>query len=187
MKKFLNYIAVLSIVLLASFTIFADAPAPSKVVKSMRSGMKIQVATDDKTKEARLVIPQREWSKFRAEIEGGDNTNIASRFGMSRTQTIMTGLFLSLAFAFGGVWIVRNRGAIKNKVVIGIIVFALCGAVVTTISFANIPPPQVTSLNDTLLSEAARQDGVSGTIRIEVVDGYDYDTITLILPKRASK
>lgn len=186
MKKVFSYTALVSIFMLASLTVFADEAPPPKIVKSMRSTMRIQVAYEENAKEARLIIPQKDWKKLRAEIDGNDSLNAANRFGLTRTQTVMTGLFLSLAFVFGGVWIVRNRGTNKNKVVIGIAFLAVCGAI-ATVSFANIAPPRISNLNDSILSEAVREDGTSGAIKIEVVDGTYYDSITLILPKRERK
>ena len=186
MKKFSRYIAFFSIVLLGSLTAFADEAPPPKVVKSMRSSMRIQVSYDDNAREAKLIIPQRDWKKLRAEIDGDNSMNALNRFGLTRTQTVMSGVLLSMAFIFGGVWVVRNRGTNKNKVIIGVALLMLCGAV-ASVSFANVPPPQVTSLNESILSELAKSEGASGTIRIEVVDGAYYDSITLILPKKPGK
>lgn len=186
MKKFLSCITLLLVVLLGSLTAFADEAPPPKVVKSMRSSMRIQVSYDDNAREAKLVIPQKDWKRLRAEIDGDNSMNALNRFGLTRTQTVMGGVLLSMAFVFGGVWIVRNRGTNKNKVIIGVALLMLCGAI-ASVSFANVPPPQVTSLNDSVLSELAKTEGATGTIRIEVVDGAYYDSITLILPKKPGK
>lgn len=178
MKKITACLVTLLIVLLPTLNAFANElppPKPPKVLKTTNSSMKISV--NGNAKEAKLVVPKHIWQKIKAEIEGEDSLNAANRFNLSPMQTLMSGIFLSLAFVFAGVWFVRK----KSKALIGIALFALFGFA-TTVSLANIPPPQITTLKSNILSDDAKNFGASGTIKIEVVESPD-NSITLVLPE----
>src|SRR5690349_21298430 len=58
----------------------------------------MDIKLDRDAKEARLLIPKSEIKNLRAALEeldnGGDNTAAVTTAGFSRTQTIMTGLFM---------------------------------------------------------------------------------------------
>lgn len=178
MKKSTACFVILLIVLFTTLNAFADAlpePKPPKILKTTNSSMKISVNAN--AKEAKLVVPKHIWQKMKAEIDGDNSLNAANRFNLSPMQTLMSGVFLSLAFVFVGVWFVRK----KSKAFIGIALLALSGAA-TTVSFANIAPPRITTLKSNILSEDAKNSGASGTIKIEVIDSTD-NSITLVLPE----
>ena len=68
--------------------------------------------TEANTKEAKLIIPKSQLKQLRAELEQLDNEqdpNASAKTGFSRTQTIIGGLFMSLAILFGGVWLTRTK------------------------------------------------------------------------------
>ena len=46
---------------------------------------------------------------------GSQGFAAARPFNMSGTQTVVAGIFLSLAFAFGGLWLVRSRPGVYPK------------------------------------------------------------------------
>lgn len=86
------------------------------------------------------------------EAEGIDNNlaqNEATKrsFGAS-TQTVIGGMFLTMAFVFGGVWLARSK---PSKTVIGLFLvgfFATGGVLV----FANIAPPRFFGIDKNMLS-----------------------------------
>src|SRR5260221_7535401 len=109
-------ICLRTVVLLSSMVTFADIARtkPEKTPtqkKSIETGMSIKLDPD--AKEARLIIPKSQIKQLRAELEklddDSDNTAaVTVPGGLSRTQTIVSGTFLSLALVFGGVWVVRS-------------------------------------------------------------------------------
>jgi hypothetical protein len=95
----------------------------------------------------------------------------------------MAGIFLSLAFAFGGVWFVnaRKRPDSFTRVALGIALLSF-GGLTTTVVLANMgPPPVARSLTSRILIPDAQWYGVYGSVKVEVVN--DGDQITLVLPK----
>ena len=128
-----------------SIAVFADVrppdtpkptPAP-KEKKSIESNMTIRL---DKTmNEARLIIPKSQIKQLRAELENLDNDGGNTAMNITRTQTIVSGLFLSLAIVFGGVWFSRNRekgGKINKTIAAGFIILLVGSA--ATIAIANV-------------------------------------------------
>ena len=98
--------------LIAMFSIAAfadirlpDTPKPTpapKEKKSIESNMTIRL--DKNATEARLIIPRSQLKQLRAELEDLDNGGGNTAMNVTRTQTIVSGLFLSLSIVFGGVW-----------------------------------------------------------------------------------
>src|SRR5580765_3047069 len=119
-------------VLLVSTAAFADIaqPKPEKTPtqkRSIETGMSIRLDPD--AKEARLIIPRSQIKQLRAELEKlddeSDNTAAVTTPGdLSRTQTIMSGTFLSLALVFGGIWFVRS-GKAGTKTGKGLVILAV--------------------------------------------------------------
>lgn len=159
MKKLLS----LSVfVLLFSTAIFADVrvdtPSPTpkpKANKSIDTELTIKLQRD--AKEARLIIPKNQLKQLRAQIDDlDDSSDTMASASFTKTQTIISGLFLSLAFVFGGVWFVRSRKIdtkASKTLVIGSVLF-LSGAV-ATIAFANAgPPAEARSITSKMFSKA---------------------------------
>ncbi|MBS1794458.1 MAG: hypothetical protein JSS81_11420 [Acidobacteria bacterium] len=139
-------------------------------------------------KEARLLIPKSQLKQLRAqldELDGGAEPTAAAFFSLSRTQTIVSGLFLSLAMVFGGVWLVRSRGDKSlpkpNKTLVAGAVLFLGGAL-ATIVYANVgPPPEARSITGKLFTPAVHQyKQASGRIKLETTD-EEYG-VQLIVP-----
>jgi len=186
MRKSATYIAPVLILLLTTLTVFANKtppPTPKKPLTTVNTRLSIRV--DENATEAKLIIPRQIWQTMKAEIDGEESLNAANRYGVTSTQALMGGVFLSLAFVFGGVWFVRGKGVSKNKVVVGVLVLVLFGAA-TTISFANMPPPQYNKLDDKILASEVGIFGANGNIKIEVVDSSS-SSMTLVLPKGSDK
>jgi hypothetical protein len=184
MKKFLVLLAISAF--LASNT-FADVRLPDtpqpKQAKSIDAHMTIRFVKD--AKEAKLIIPKSQVKQLRAELEQLDNdsdTNTSLNF--TRMQTIISGMFLSLAFVFGGVWFARSRKPeLKaNKILaIGAILF-LTGSF-ATIAFANVgPPPEARRITSKLFDQSLFKyyGFASGKIKLEITT--ERDSIELIVP-----
>ncbi len=159
----------------------SPTPAP-KAKKAIETYLNIRIEKD--AKEARLLIPKDQLKQLRAQLDELDNDSNASAFlSFSRSQTIVSGLFLSLAFIFGGVWLTRSRKAtIKpNKTIIAGVGLFLCGGL-ATIVFANVGPPiEARSITGRLFTPAVHQyKQASGKIKLETTD--ESSGVQLIVP-----
>ena len=191
MKRFFNLFALVACFSMAAF---ADVrppitpqptPAP-KEKKAFDADFRISISKD--AKEARLLIPKDRIKQLRAkldEIDGGSNNT--AFLSVSRTQTIAGGLFLSLAFVFGGVWLARSRKTDlqPNKTLVAGAVLFLCGAF-ATIVFANVgPPPEARSITGKIFTPAVHMYKQAwGKIKVETTDD---DEIQLIVPDAPSE
>ncbi len=185
------------LILLASMAAFADIarPEPAKTPKqkpskSIETGMNIRLDPD--AKEARLIIPKSQIKQLRAELEklddDSDNTAaVATPGSFSRTQTIVSGTFLSLALVFGGMWFVRSgKAATKTgKTLVILAVLAGVGSAATII-YANAgPPPEARSITGKMFSQAVHIYRAGwGTVRLEAGDKTQ---IELIVPDPPDK
>jgi hypothetical protein len=177
--------------LLASIAAFADIarPAPTKTPKpnsskSIETGMSIKL--DSNAKEARLIIPKSQVKQLRAaldDVDDADNTAaVTTPAGMSRTQTIVSGMFLSLAMVFGGIWFVRS-GKASTKTGKTLVIFALLVGLGSSATFvyANAgPPAEARSITGKMFVPAMHMyNGGWGTVRLET---GDQTQIELIVP-----
>ena len=186
MKCRVNFLALAALLLAATVSASADVAPPDKAkikppkVSPFTAQMNIQ--PDLKSGEAKLLIPRSVLEQMRAGLDGDDSHSAAlAFFNTSGAQTLMAGVFLSLAFAFGGVWLVRSRGQRRlGPAALCVAALALCGAAATA-AYANAgPPPVARSLTSKILIQDAMWYGVYGDVKVEVVDG---DQIRLVLPK----
>jgi hypothetical protein len=100
---------------------------------------------------------------------------------LPRTQTIVSGMFLSLAFVFGGLWFVRS-GKAATKTGKGVVVLAVSlGIASSTLLFANIAPPVILrSITGKIFSVQMQRSRVAwGEIKLELSDS---DQVELIIP-----
>ncbi|MDQ3800361.1 MAG: hypothetical protein M3384_12995 [Acidobacteriota bacterium] len=191
MKKLFSSIALIALFAVVAFADvrLPDTPTP-KQSKKIDTRLRISISKD--AKEARLRIPKSQVQQLRAELDQLDesepNATAVVTSGFSRTQTIVSGLFLSLAFVAGGVWLARSRGGKSGtKTATALIVGAglsLTGAM-ATIAFANVgPPPEPRSLTGKIFSNSVHvYKQASGKIRLEISD--ETDAIELIVPETA--
>jgi hypothetical protein len=163
-----------------------DTPKPTpapKEKKSIESDLTIRI--DRNAKEARLLVPKSQLRQLRAELEQFDDSGSAAFLTFSRTQTIVSGLFLSLAFVFGGVWLTR-RGKIApkpNKIAATGAVLFLCGALATVI-YANVGPPiEARSITSKIFNREVFTPYLfaGGKIKVEITDD---DRFELIVPDK---
>ena len=184
MKRILSLclmLALLSIANLADEAPPRPTPKP-KANKAIDTTLYVQIKRD--AKDATLIIPKDQLKQLRAELEelDVDSDNTASA-NFTKTQTIVSGMFLSLAFVFGGVWLVRSRKIdtkTSKTLVIGSVIF-LSGAV-ATIVYANAgPPPEARTITNKFFSQGVNSYAFgSGKIKLET--SSEVKVPTLIVP-----
>jgi hypothetical protein len=101
MKTTLLFTAILLSTVTANLANIADPSLPKK--KSIDTQLCRYL--DRNAKEARLVIPRSQLKQLRAELEGLDSdAPTTAGPAVTRTQTIVSGGLLSLAFLFACIW-----------------------------------------------------------------------------------
>jgi hypothetical protein len=195
MKK-LSLIAITVAIL--SISVFADirlpeTPTPTpkpKPATGKQVEMVIRVTPD--VSEPTLVIKKSSVKSLRAaldEAEGIDNLatqevneTVKPASAIGSTQTIVGGLFLSLAFAFGGVWFVKNK---PNKTTVVIFLLAIVGTS-TVLVWGNAIPPRLYSISKNIFADEVKGYGFAkGKVRLSVVAESESD-IKLLVPSTDS-
>jgi len=176
-------------IILFSIAGFGDIARPDnstkKGKKSIEATMMIHLRED--AKEARLIIPRSQIQQLRAqldELDGGSNTAAAvSGNGITPTQTIVGGLFLSLAIVFGGMWFVRSdKDATRTAKTLAIVTILACVGSAAMFVFANAgPPPEARSITGKMFSQAVHIYGF-GSGRIKLETSNDGENLDLIVP-----
>lgn len=179
MKKWI--VSLLVLMSLASFA-FADIPKPDKPTKGSKSlDTILYIKIDGQAKDAKLIIPRSQIQQLRAEldaVDGGNNATAAITF--TSIQTIISGVLLSLAFLFGGLWLARS-GRKHTKAVAAAVVVLTVGSIATFV-YGNIgPPSEARSITGKMFTQAVHmyKQG-SGKIKLEVSD--DARTPELVVP-----
>jgi hypothetical protein len=178
------------IVLVGSVACLANI-APAKTPRQDGGSKKaidtsLSIKLDRDAKEARLLIPKSQLKQLRAELEQmddhSDNT-AAVTHGISGTQTIMSGLFLSLALVFGGVWFVRS-GKVSSRNGKALIILAIVAGIgsAATFVYANAgPPPEARTITGKMFSQSVHIYKFGyGHIKLETKT--DGDGVELIVP-----
>jgi hypothetical protein len=191
MKRLL---CLILLIMATSIAGFADIARPDKSPtrtpkpsKSIETNMTIRLKSD--ATEAVLRIPKSQVKQLRAALDVLDQADDTAENDapagsvISRTQTIVSGLFLSLALVFGGVWFVRSgKASVKSgKTLVILAVLAALGSA-ATFAFANAgPPPEARSITGKMFSQAVHYLKFgSGKIRLETKD--DQNGVELIVP-----
>lgn len=167
---------------------FADIARPDRTPsrtpkpKGVLTQMDIRLERD--AQEARLIIPKSQLKQLRAELEAmDDDGSTAAVSGLSRTQTIVSGAFLSLALVFGGMWFARS-GRASSPLAKAAIVMAVVGTISLTASlvYANIgPPAEARQITGKMFSQSVHTYGFGwGHVRLE--SSSTEDRIKLIVP-----
>jgi hypothetical protein len=192
MKKLL----CLSLVTLAlCVNAFADIARPDKTPartpkpKGVDTSMTIRLDRD--ATEARLLIPRSQIKQLRAELEqmddDGDNTTAGTAVP-GKTQTIVSGMFLSLAIVFGGIWFVRS-GKVRTpggKIAGSLALLAAVGSAATLV-YANAgPPSEARSITGKMFSRSVHLYNFGyGRVRLETAPASEGDGVILIVPNPA--
>ena len=177
-------------VLLASAAAFADIarPDPTKTPKPSKGvTTTMYIRLDRNATDTKLIIPKSQVKQLRAELDqlddASDNTAAvtAEPSTFSRTQTIVSGGFLSLALVFGGMWFVRSgKSATKGGKALVILALIAGAGSAATLVYANAGPPPITTISSSLFDkDQFRYRSVSGKVKIETSDDK---TVSLIVP-----
>lgn len=178
MKYFVTTAALILAFCMAGF---ADiAPKTTKTKKSIDANLTIRLEKD--TKQARLIIPKSAVRELRAQLDeiDQDSADTTAVTSVTRIQTIMAGVFLSLAIVFGGVWFTRSQ-KIDAKTA-AVIALAMLSGAVATLVYANAgPPPEARSITGKLFAPPVHiYNFASGPIKIETTD--EQHGVELIVP-----
>jgi hypothetical protein len=187
MRKALSFLAV--ILFLAPVT-FGDVPRPSekppKPAKSIDTSLSIRLDRD--AREARLIIPRDQLRQLRAELDqldGGDTSTVASTGAFSRVQTIVSGALLSLAFVFGGMWLVRS-GRQRSKGIVAAAALLTVGSIATLVYGNAGPPSEARSITGKMFTQGVHMyKGGWGAIKLEVSDTERNPTLIVPDPAKA--
>ena len=189
MKRITLMIAILVV---GSVAAYADiAPPKQEKTPKPKPGVTTTmfIKLDRNATEAVLRIPKSQIKQLRAELEqiddAEDNTaalTAPAENSFSRTQTIVSGLFLSLAIVFGGMWFARSGKAspAKTKTLVALTVMTAAASFV----YANIgPPPEARTINGQIFSQAVHMyKQASGKIKVETMTESRRAVIELIVP-----
>ena len=185
-------ILIAAILTLGSLVAFADIARPDKSPNRVPKPKPtpgvmthMEIKLDRTATEARLIIPRQQLKQLRAELERlddeSDGTAISSS-SFSRTQTIVSGTFLSLAVIFAGLWFVRAGKATsktgKNLIVLAAIAGAASAA---TFVYGNAgPPPEARSITSKMFAQGLHYYKMGwGEVRLEIGEG---EQINFIVP-----
>ena len=179
------------LILVAAAVSFADIPRPEKSPKngnkkSIDTNMSIRL--DSNATEARLLIPKSEIKQLRAQLDAmdddSDNTAAITN-SFSRTQTIVSGIFLSLALVFGGIWFARS-GKVSTRTAKALMIGALlaCLGSAATFVYANAgPPAEARSITSKMFSQSVHIYKFGyGRVKLEAKAESGGDRIELIVP-----
>ncbi|HTH50962.1 MAG TPA: hypothetical protein VL501_03455 [Pyrinomonadaceae bacterium] len=156
-------------------------PKPEKLIDA-----NMDIKLDGDAKEAKLLIPRSQIKSLRAALEemdnADDNTAAVTNSGLSRTQTIMTGLFMSLSIAFAGIWFARSGKLATRGAKTAVITLAVSAIATTaTFVFANAgPPADARSITGKMFSQSVHYYGFGwGQVKLGTTDA---ERIQLIVP-----
>ena len=161
---------------------FADVPRPDVKTEPKPKGYlsNIEIRLDRTATEARLLIPKSQLKQLRAELDLIDTDSNAAAGTFTNVQTIVSGLFLSLAVVFSGLWFAGRGASRPGKAVVA--VGAVLGVVAAaSFVYANIaPPPAALTLNASMFSQSMQSYGYGyGKVRVETTDTTQ---IVLVVP-----
>jgi hypothetical protein len=174
MKRTILLAAVIAIASTAALANIANPDLPNSK-KSIDTTLHIQLDRD--AKEARLIIPRRQVKQLRAELESLDSVDdnnaaaISTESGPSGTQTLMSGLFISLGLVIGGLWFARTKHSSASRVAAGIAATCAIGGFAAMVYGNAGPPSEARSITGKMFSPAVHSYGFgSGKIKLEVSD-----------------
>ena len=192
-----NVFLVISLTIFISSIAFGDIPRPDKPKENppkanggIDTTLSIELSRD--AKEAKLIIPRSQLKQLRAELDALDSTSndTAAASGVTNTQTIVGGTFLSLAIVFGGLWFVKPRQLKANAgkaAAAAAIIFT--GGTLATIAFGNAGPPnEARSITGKMFTQAVHIYGFGwGKIKLEVSDEEKNPKLIVPNPPQTSR
>ena len=185
-----RFMALVLFILVAVSTILADIPGPryspnkQSVRYSYSQITRLTVEESENAGEVRLVIPRSLLNQFLAE-NTGDASLAASLSGTTAppAQTLIAGLFMSLAVVAGGFWLLRSRRKLAIRPIAPLIAVSALFAFAAVAAFGNAAPPNVFRFANpgNLGRLTASGLPLSGMVRVEIVPNGN--EIKLIVPK----
>lgn len=175
------------LLLLFTTTALADIARPDRSPKPPKKPAAVDtylsIKLDRDAKEARLIVPRSQLQALRAELDAIDNgteTAAITSGGISKLQTVLSGLFISLAIVFAGIWFARSGRLSTKTAAAGSIVLAFAG--LAAIAYGNAgPPAEARSITGKMFAPAMHiYKFGGGMIKLEVSD--DEDQVQLIVP-----
>ena len=168
--------------LLLATAAYADIPrpdrTPTKANKTAAVDTYLSIQLDRDAKEARLIIPRSQLKALRAELDALDTgpnvtASVISADSTSRLQMIVSGVLLSLAVAFGGIWFARqgkSSAKVSRSAAAAMVIFA--GGALATIVYGNAgPPAEAREITGKMFSPALHVYKFGGgKIKLEVSD-----------------
>ena len=161
---------------------------PSRTLKPKAEKLidaEMDIRLDSNATEAKLLIPRSQIKSLRAaldEMDGGEDITAAATTGLTPTQTIMSGLFMSLAIVFGGIWFVRSGKFATKGARTAVMTLAITAvATAATFVYANAgPPPEARRITGKMFAQGLHYYGFGwGHVKLGV---SDEDRIKLIVP-----
>jgi hypothetical protein len=197
-------IAMIALILAAAIPAFADVtvvPTPNNKecggkpcaeVNNSNNRIPMIITPRVEAKKAELVIPRRVFQQLQAQANGDNSSSaIGATRGLtlSTAQTVIAGLFLSLALVVGGLWFAWFGPQLgrAGKTALGLAALILIGASATMV-YANIgpPPPVSRSLTSAILNPQIGPWDVQGEVKVSIGPD-DTNSIQLILPQKDQK
>ncbi len=191
MNKVLFVAMITAALAVNAFADIAPQPgkSPNRVKKPISIATDMEIRLDPLATEARLQIPASRLKELRAELDSLDTDPTAAGTagsGSAQIPTIVAGTLLSLAFVFGGFWIVRNRAITISPRAVGAIAVVAAAAAGATLVYANVgPPAEARSITGKMFTQAVHIYGFGyGKVKIELSDD---DRIKLIVPNQKTE
>jgi hypothetical protein len=207
MKKIFGIFTLIAMLSIVSFADIAQpkptnakpTPKPRQTPLPLTIESQMDIRIDPEASEPTLIITKGALSQLRAELENSEENSLDALAlntenteseakppaNVSKIPTIMSGIFLSMALIFGGVWLARARNlqATKTgKVALGLMIFALFGAGASVV-LANMAPPFARGFSANIFTEDVKRfNRVTDNVKIKVVKG-DYNNVTLVVPE----
>jgi hypothetical protein len=177
--------SLITLTILLATAVFADiripnkttpTPTPEPQIVEKKAEMSIQISSE--VTEPTLIINKDLFGKYTATTS--ENTAI----GINSTQTIIGGLFLSLAFVFGGVWFARGKVKLMKTAISIFVTLGLgFGGIIV---YANIPPPLPINKNLFKNLQITPFSRSEGTVKVILSDEDDPE-IRFLIPAEDAK
>jgi cell division protein FtsL len=176
------------ILLLPHNTTRADLAVPKSSTvtrlntKTVWSNLTVEPATNGN--EARLQISQEALTKLQAvlQAQAGSQSSL-TEINSNSTRTIMAGLSLFAAIAFGGIWLVRSQSSRGQKTFAALLLGTTVLTLASMIAQGNAAPPFLRWRS--LTTNLTQGRPTTGEITIEVVK--EGEGMKLILPVAQTK
>ena len=167
----------------------ADLAAPTNTPKVTRLNTKtvwnnLTIEPTANVNEARLQISQQALNDLQAALPGQTGAQSSTPgLNSNSTRTIMAGLSLFVAIAFGGIWLVRSQSSRAQKTFAAVLLGTAVLGLASMVAQGNAAPPFIRWRS--LTTNLTQGRPTIGEITVEVVK--EGDGMKLILPVAKTK